>query len=116
MIELSKIKEVYLFTGTTDFRLGMSALALKVKMQFHCIDLNNTLFIFCSKKKDAIKVLEFEEGSTWMYFKKLTYGQFIYPDKGTTSAISISNLKTLLNGLDFIYKIEGKNKQKYDEY
>lgn len=116
MIDLTKIKEVYLFTGVTDFRLGINGLALKVKTQFHGKDINNMLFIFCSKKRNSLKILEFEEGAIWLYIKKLEYGEYIYPECGAPSNISIKNLTTIINGLDFIYKIEGKNTVKYDQY
>ncbi len=116
MIELSKIKEIYLFTGTTDFRLGLNGLTVKIKTKFHGKNINNMLFVFCSRKRDAIKIIEFEQSGTWLYYKKLNYGEYIYPEAGATSEITAHNLRTLLSGLDFVYKIEGKNKQIFDSY
>jgi hypothetical protein len=49
-----------------------------------------------------------------MYYKKLDVGKYIYPDTGNIGTISKEDLRILLNGLDFIYRFEGKLNKKYD--
>ena len=49
-----------------------------------------------------------------MYYKKLDVGKFIYPQTGLMGEISRNDLEVLLNGLDFVYKIEGRMNKKYD--
>ena len=51
-----------------------------------------------------------------MYYKKLDVGKFIYPDTGVMGMISKEDLKILLNGLDFVYRFEGKLNKKYDVF
>lgn len=49
-----------------------------------------------------------------MYYKKLDVGKYIYPDTGGMGSISKEDLRILLNGLDFVYRLEGKFNKKYD--
>ena len=44
----------------------------------------------------------------------LIVGKYIYPDTGEMGIISKEDLAILLNGLDFVYRIEGKLDKKYD--
>lgn len=85
-------------------------------LEFNNVDIKDTLFIFCSKTKNSIKVLEFDNSRIWLYQKKLNSTKFIHPSLGDTSSISKENLKILINGLDFISKIEGKLDVQHDYY
>jgi len=116
MIDLNTVNEIYLYTGTTDFRYGIYGLSKIVLSQFERDKIKHNLYLFCSKSKKCIKILEFEGNGIWMYYKKLDVGKFIYPDNGTLGAISKEDLKILLNGLDFVYRIEGKLDKKYDVF
>ena len=116
MIDLSTVNEIYLYTGTTDFRYGISGLSKIVLSQFERNTIKHNLYLFCSKSKKCIKILEFEDNGVWMYYKKLDVGKFIYPDTGVMGMISKEDLKILLNGLDFVYRFEGKLNKKYDVF
>lgn len=114
MIDLNNINKIYLYTGTTDFRYGIYGLSKIVLSQFNKDEAIHNLYLFCSKSKKCIKILEFEDNGVWMYYKKLDVGKFIYPDTGKIGNISKEELRILLNGLDFVYKLEGKINKKYD--
>ena len=116
MIDLSKVNEIYLYTGTTDFRYGIYGLSRLVLNQFQRDEIKHNLYLFCSKSKKCIKILEFEENGVWMYYKKLDVGKYIYPDTGEMGTITNDDLAVLLNGLDFVYRFEGKLNKKYDLY
>ncbi|MFI3308024.1 MAG: IS66 family insertion sequence element accessory protein TnpB [Mycoplasmatota bacterium] len=113
MIDLALVNEIYLFSGSTDFRLGTHGLTRKIQVAFSANDLNNTLFVFCSKNKRAIKILEFDSTGVWLYHKKLNNTKLIFPKTGGIASICNEDLKIILNGLDFISKIEGKNDVNY---
>ena len=114
MIDLNEVNEIYLYTGTTDFRYSIYGLSKIVLSQFNKDSIKHNLYLFCSKSKKCIKILEFEENGVWMYYKKLDVGKYIYPDTGQMGTISKDDLKILLNGLDFVYRLEGKLNKKYD--
>ena len=114
MIDLNEVNEIYLYTGITDFRYGIYGLSKIVLSKFSRESIKHNLYLFCSKSKKCMKILEFEENGVWMYYKKLDVGKYIYPDTGEMGTISKDDLKILLNGLDFVYRLEGKLNKKYD--
>jgi transposase len=116
MIDLARIDKIYLFTGTTDFRLEIFGLSKIVSSHFDKERIKNSLFLFCSKNRKSIKILELDETGVWLYHKKLNDGKFTYPSVGSIGIINSDELKILLNGLDFILRIEGKTGRIYDEY
>ena len=57
MLNLSNSNKVYLATGATDLRKSIDGLAIIVQMRFKLDPFSNSLFIFCNKNRDKIKIL-----------------------------------------------------------
>lgn len=56
--DASGFHKIYLATGYTDLRRGMEGLANIIRFRFHLDPYDrNTLFLFCGKRTDRIKVL-----------------------------------------------------------
>lgn len=51
MIDLNTVNEIYLYTGTTDFRYGIYGLSRLVLSQFDKDNIKHNLYLFCSKSK-----------------------------------------------------------------
>ena len=51
---------VYIACGYTDLRCGIDGLASLVQQQFQLDPFNNTLFLFCGRRRDRIKALYWE--------------------------------------------------------
>ena len=97
MIDLTKVENIYLYTGTTDFRLRLNGLTMLILSRFGNRErLNNSLFVFCSKTRTKINIVLFEEGSKSLYQKHLEKGKFFYPDKGDVTKITKENLRILI--------------------
>lgn len=112
MIDLTKINDVYVFSGVTDFRKGISGLTRLVYEIFDVEATKNNIFVFCNKNKTSIKILHFEEISIWLYQKKLNVGKFTYPNVDNKCKITKDELKIIISGLDFIKIIENKGLMK----
>ena len=56
MIDLNIVNEIYLYTGTTDFRYGIYGLSKIVLSQFKRDNIKHNLYLFCSKSKKCIKI------------------------------------------------------------
>ena len=69
MIDLTNIKSVYLYTGNTDFRLGINSLTALISSEFKGNLNTHTLFLFCNKRRTQVKVLEFDDYGKWQYYK-----------------------------------------------
>lgn len=112
MIDLTDIKDVYLYSGFIDFRYGILGLTSVVCSSFGGIPPKDTLFLFCNKNRNQVKLLQFDDTGIWLYQKKLNNTKFVYPNTPFSTQnknkITTSELKIILSGLDFIKKIEGK--------
>lgn len=107
MIDFKRINHVYLYPGSTDMRLGINGLRKLID------DIeNNSLYIFCSARKRAIKIIEINTDSIWLYQKKLFKNKFIYPMIDQIKTIDIKSFLYIIEGVSTINKIEMNNKNK----
>ena len=57
MLRLTPSFKVYIALGPTDLRNNIDGLSLMVERQFNLDPFYNSLFVFCNRKKDKIKIL-----------------------------------------------------------
>ena len=108
MIDLNKIKHIYIYPGLTDMRLGIFGLRKKI---LETSDLESeSLYLFCSMARNQIKVIEVTPSSTWLYQNKLMHGKFIWPNKGERAELTTEELKLIIEGAGLIKSIENKGK------
>lgn len=100
MLGLSNVGKVYLACGATDLRKSIDGLAAIVKQRFKLDPFSNSLFVFCNKSKNRIKILEWEYTGFWLHLKRLEQGKFQWPkDEKDLKKIGIRELRWLLDGL-----------------
>ena len=77
---------------------------------FNLDPFDGALFVFCNRKRDRVKILEWDGDGFWLYFKRLEKGYFRWPSPGEEAAITFSGeeLKTLLNGSKLELKLKRK--------
>jgi len=73
-------KKVYLACGATDLRKNIDALSSLVKDSFQLDPYSDTMFVFCNRKRDIIKILEWDGDGFWLHMKKIEKGRFNWPD------------------------------------
>ena len=56
----SSIDRVYLAIGATDLRKSIDGLAILVTESFKLDPFSRSLFVFCNRKQDKIKILEWD--------------------------------------------------------
>jgi len=66
-----RINQVYLALGPTDLRKSIDGLALIVQESFKLDPFSRNLFVFCNRKKDKIKILEWDHNGFWLHYKRL---------------------------------------------
>lgn len=54
------IDRVYLAIGVTDLRKSIDGLAILVTESFNLDPFSRSLFVFCNRKRDKIKILEWD--------------------------------------------------------
>jgi transposase len=93
---------VYIACGSTDLRKSIDALAAIVKYSFDLDVFSNSLFVFCNKGRDKLKILYWDHNGFWLYYRRLDRGQFRWPKQSNgkpAMAISRRQLQWLLDGL-----------------
>ncbi len=93
-------KRVYLACGRTDMRKSINGLAAIVEGQFHLDPFDEAIFVFCNRRRDRLKILEWDGDGFWLYFKRLEKGRFRWPDEDgdATMTLTAEELGILLGG------------------
>ena len=101
---------VYLACGSTDLRKSIDGLSILVKEGFNLDPFSTCLFVFCNRKRDKLKILQWEHNGFWLYYRRLEKGKFQWPPrpgKGVTT-ITRRQLRWLLDGLPLNTKAHPK--------
>ena len=92
--------KVYLATGVTDLRKSIDGLSLIVQEQFQLDPFSQSLFVFCNRKCDKIKILEWDYTGFWLHYKRLEKDVFQWPNSiETPIEIDERAFRWLLDGL-----------------
>lgn len=98
MLEDFRVERVYLACGRTDMCRSIDGLAAIVQAEFQL----DPLFVFCNRKRDRIKILQWEHNGFWLHYKRLERGGFQWSDESdvnTVVRITRRELQWLLDGL-----------------
>ncbi len=102
MIPIPGGARVWIATGRTDMRKGMSSLALQVQQAFGRDPHGGDLYIFRGRRGDLLKILWHDGIGMSLYAKRLERGRFLWPS-ATDGVIAISpgQLGFLLEAIDW---------------
>lgn len=102
MIHISDKCRYLLYNGNTDMRKSFHGLAAIVKYNMQYDVLNGDVYIFISKRRNAVKLLRFEGDGFAIFYKRLEKGTFETPahDKKTdTLFLTDNDLIFILKGI-----------------
>jgi transposase len=83
-------KRVYLACGKTDMRKSINGLAAIVECSFSLDPFSGSLFVFCNRNRDRLKILEWDGNGFGLYFKRLEKGRFRWPEPGEEATMTLS--------------------------
>lgn len=69
-------KNIFLYSDNIDFRKGIKSLSSLISSNYPNTNLTNSLFLFFSKDKRQVKILEIED---WLYQNRLNEAKFVFP-------------------------------------
>ena len=76
----SGYKKIYIACGYTDLRQGIDGLAATIRQTLEIDPFQkNVLFMFCGRKPDKIKCLEWEGDGFVLVYKRLLDGRYQWP-------------------------------------
>lgn len=99
-------EKVYLATGSTDMRKSINGLAAIVQKSFELDPFSNSLFVFCNKSRNKLKILHWQHNGFWLHYRRLEKGVFQWPQENNNSPLILSyrELQWLLDGLSLNQK------------
>lgn len=100
-------KPVYLACGHTDMRKSINGLSIIVESSFKLDPFESGIFVFCNRKRDRLKILDWDGDGFWLHFKRLEKGHFRWPVEGedATMVLSAEELRFLLCGTKIELKL-----------
>ncbi len=95
---------IYLHRGFVDFRKSVDGLSNIVIEQMQLETNAGSLFIFCNKAKDRLKILYWDNTGFALWYKRLEIARFKWPSKLKLEHIELSDqeLNWLLSGYDVV--------------
>jgi transposase len=101
MIGLAGGRAIFLATGVTDLRRGVSGLYAMILDQLQGEPLSGAVFGFCNRRRDTVKLFCYDAGGVWVCAKRLEQGTFRWPKVGErTVRLTEADLTLLLSGID----------------
>jgi transposase len=85
-----KGKRIYLACGQTDMCKSIDGLSALVAHSFKLDPFGESIFVFCNRSRDRIKILEWDKDGFGVYFKRLEKGRFKWPAAGKESTMTLS--------------------------
>ena len=94
--------QVYLYTQIVDFRKAINGLSLIVKQEMGLPLFAESLFVFCNRGRDKIKILYWERNGFCLWQKRLEKDRFKWPKASNDHTITLNEeqLHRLLQGVD----------------
>lgn len=102
MIDINKIKNIYLYTNKIDMRVGMYRIEAMMALSFSPIEILHSAFIFVSKSRKQVKIYYEDEYGKWLLINKLSYSKFMVPSFKEGMIITRDDLSFLLKGVALV--------------
>ena len=99
MIQITPQMRIMVAVERVDFRKGIDGLAALCRQALASDPLSGTLFVFCSRRRHAIKCLTYDGQGFWICQKRLSQGRFTgwpQPGSGTSLRLDPHQLHLLL--------------------
>lgn len=99
MLEFEVATRVYLSLRSTDMRCGCDRLSRAVEEHFGRNSLDGALYVFLSRDRKKVKILQWEKDGYWLHYKRLEASTFQVKRSGDgTEELTGVDLRALLSG------------------
>lgn len=101
MLNISASQRYFIYSDLADMRKGFDSLCGVVREEFKMNPLSGDVFIFLSRTKNKIKLLQWQRDGFAIYYKRLEKGTFELPEntKGSNASISSQQLMLIMEGI-----------------
>lgn len=84
------VPEVFLYSDFVDFRSSINGLSLFVEQKMQVSPLTGSVFVFCNKGRDKLKVLYWDKTGFSLWYKRLEKDKFKWPTKLNLASLNLS--------------------------
>ncbi len=110
MLNISPNATIYWHTEPTDMRKGIDGLSGIIRGQFDGDPLDGSLYLFVNRRRDRMKILHWDGGGFWIYYRVLEQGTFeIRAADERRLVIDATELAMLLGGAS----LDTKRRKRY---
>jgi transposase len=90
MIQITPQMKILLAVEPTDFRKGIDGLVAVCRQKLQADPMRGALFVFCSRRRHAIKCLVYDGQGFWICHKRLSHGRFTgWPKAGAEVSLRL---------------------------
>jgi transposase len=103
VIQITPHMRILVAIEPADFRRGIDGLARICRQELDAEPFSGCLFLFCNRKRTAIKGLVYDGSGFWLCHKRLSKGHFHYwptDGAGGTKMLESHQVQLLLSGGD----------------
>ena len=100
--DISAASEIYIVTGYTDMRKSIDGLCAIIEHEFHMDPNRPSLYLFCGRRCDRIKLLLWEPTGFVLLYKRLSgTGRYQWPrSRAEARSLTWQEFDWLTSGLD----------------
>jgi len=96
MLSISSSQRYFIYNDLADMRKGFDSLCGLVREEFKMNPLSGDVFIFLSRSRNKIKLLQWQQDGFAIYYKRLEKGRFELPEKKDELCFKISSQQLML--------------------
>lgn len=102
MLGLAPTAKIFLCREPVDFRKAHDGLVAIIRDQLSEDIFAGGIFVFLNKRRDRIKLLEWDRNGLWLHYKRLEKGTFKWVSRNAEAKVAMSRaeLSMLLEGID----------------
>lgn len=102
MLSLPASIRIFVAREAVDFRKAHDGLIAIVRDQFRDDPFDGSLYLFLNRRKDRVKILQWDRDGFWLHYKRLEHGRFRIVLEGLGERVEIPRpqLAMLLEGID----------------
>ena len=89
-------RRVFLSCGHVDMRKSINGLAELVQNSFNLDPFSDGVFVFCNRRRNRLKILEWDIDGFWIHLKRLERGRFRWPAAGDEATMPLSGEELLI--------------------
>jgi len=105
MLNVSPQIAIQVYAQPADMRKGIDGLSGIVRSEFEADPTDGSLFVFINRRRDRMKILHFDGGGFWLYYRLLEAGTFeeLKPRRGANHVnLDGTQLSMLLSGVSLV--------------